>query len=151
MRSPGNLKHLLFSSNYIRLVKISVEQELKWLFPDYNPVGFSSSNNNNNNAPAKILVAGCGSGQEVCQLHAVFENVDVTAFDISSRNIAYAIRQHRELKMDQGSHFYVADLMGLRDTKQLGLESKGERFDVIYARNILQHLDDPVKGMRSEP
>jgi len=129
-----------------RLTKIRVQDELGAIISDYTP----PSVDNNNDTPTKILVAGCGSGLEVCQLYNVFENAEITAFDICPGNIAYAIRQHEELGIPNSrAKFYVADIMELKEPTQLGLENNGPLFDIIYVKNVLPYLENPIQGLKN--
>jgi len=113
-----------------RLVKINVTQELEWIFPKHKFTGFEGV--------TKILFAGCGSGSEVVQADAIYENVDLTGVDISTNNIAYAKHQTKELGVK--AEFYCGDIL------QLKPGTFQEQFDVIIAHNVLEHLPDPFKA-----
>lgn len=85
----------------------------------------------------KILVAGCGTGREACDLAAAFPNAEVLAVDLSVASLAYA--RHRAKKFGLTNvRFAQADI--------LGLGALDERFDFIAASGVLHHMDAPLKG-----
>lgn len=117
-----------------RLTKVSIVQELSWTFPDFKPTGEFR----------KILFAGCGSGQEIYQAYILYEGIEITGIDISITNLAYAVRQNKELGV-QNVNFYLADIMSL---DQSAFEEGSQEFDMIIANSVIHHLPDPMEGMR---
>jgi len=114
-----------------RLTTVTVAQELKWLFPNYKPHNFDG--------PVKTFVAGCGSGNEVYQYVTFYKDAEISAADISADRIAYAIRQHRDLGVNNVK-FYLADIT------QLSPANFDSLFDMVIASGVLHHLSNPMKG-----
>jgi len=113
------------------LTTVTVKQELSWLFKNYKPKEIVG--------PIKTLVAGCGSGGEVYQYATYYKDVELTAIDFSENNLAYSIRQHKELGVDN-IKFYLADI------QQLSPEHFEQQFDLVIANGIIHHLNDPLRG-----
>jgi len=88
----------------------------------------------------RILVAGCGTGQESIEFAQAFAQGHVLAVDLSLASLAYAERNARELRIANVEHVQ-ADL-----TK---LAALGRRFDLISSVGVLHHLADPVEGLRT--
>jgi hypothetical protein len=88
------------------IVKVPYKTDLQWRFPELN-VNFGQKTN--------VLVAACGSGKEIAQLYETYNDVDVTAVDISRKNLAYAIRQNRDLGVTDAKVF-CADVLSLAPT-----------------------------------
>jgi len=101
------------------------------LLPHYSDLPYSGSPN--------VLVAGCGTGQQVIQTATRFLNAKVTAIDLSSSSLSYSIRKTRELGLKNVSYFQ-GDLLEL-DT----LESQ---FDIVESVGVLHHLLNPEEGLR---
>lgn len=91
------------------------------------------------NKSAKILVAGCGTGQEAIQLSYVFPDAEITAVDLSQTSLAYAIAQAKRLGLDN-IRFGQADIMSLSQLDQ--------KFDYIASAGVLHHMADPIAGWR---
>ena len=89
--------------------------------------------------PARILVAGGGSGLHPIDTVQRFRDSSVLAVDLSFTSLAYALRKTRELGV-KGIEYRQADL--------LALGSSPERFDVIECSGVLHHLEDPEAGWR---
>ena len=89
--------------------------------------------------PARVLVAGCGSGQHPIDTAQRFRDSSVLAVDLSLASLAYAVRKTRELGV-KSIEYRQADL--------LALGSLPERFDVIECSGVLHHLEDPEAGWR---
>lgn len=114
-----------------RLTTVTVKQELSWLFKDYKPKGFDGV--------VKTLVVGCGSGGEVYQHATYYKNIELTAIDLSVNNLAFAIRQHKDLGVHDVK-FYAADI------QQLNSSHFSEPFDLVIANGVIHHLNDPLRG-----
>jgi SAM-dependent methyltransferase len=89
--------------------------------------------------PARVLVAGCGTGQNAIATALRFSDSSVLAIDLSRASLAYARRKADELGVP-GIEFRHADL--------LELGSLGERFQLVEASGVLHHLADPLAGWR---
>ena len=53
----------------------------------------------NSNATPKVLIAGCGTGNQVINASR-YKNAQITAIDLSSSSLAYAFRKSKEYGMD---------------------------------------------------
>lgn len=87
----------------------------------------------------KILVAGCGTGQEPAIYANTVRGAKITAIDLSFSSIAYAKRMAEELDFLKSIDFKQGDLM------EVG--KLGEEFDYICSSGVLHHLKDPAKGL----
>lgn len=85
----------------------------------------------------KILIAGCGTGQEAAQIATVLPEAQILAVDLSLASLSYAQTQTGKLGF-KNITFRQADIL------QLG--SLTERFDGIISGGVLHHLHDPLKG-----
>jgi SAM-dependent methyltransferase len=89
--------------------------------------------------PARILIAGCGTGRDAA-IHAMrFPSSSITAVDVSRTSLAYAVKKARELGLEN-----IAFLQG--DILELG--RIGQTFDHICCTGVLHHMEDPVEGWR---
>jgi SAM-dependent methyltransferase len=88
-------------------------------------------------APARILVAGCGTGRHPIGTARRFPDSSVLAVDLSLTSLAYALRKTRELGI-ANIEYRQADI--------LALGTLAERFDVVDCIGVLHHLEDPVAG-----
>ena len=87
----------------------------------------------------KVLVAGCGTGNQI--LHTqMYRNAKITGIDLSSSSLAYAQRKLNEMSIENVKLIQM-DLLNvdLLDTK----------FDIILCSGVLHHLDDPLKGLKA--
>jgi SAM-dependent methyltransferase len=89
--------------------------------------------------PARILLAGCGTGQNAIATARRFADCSVLAVDLSLASLAYAKRKTLELGVSNVA-FRQADL--------LALGTLGERFHLVEASGVLHHLADPLEGWR---
>jgi SAM-dependent methyltransferase len=87
----------------------------------------------------RILVAGCGTGQNAIATARRFAGAQVVAVDISRASLAYAERKTRELGIGN-IEYRQADI--------LALGGLAERFDLIESSGVLHHLEDPFEGWR---
>ncbi len=90
-------------------------------------------------APARILVAGCGTGLHPIGTALRFRTSTVLAVDLSRTSLAYAQRKTRELGIANIEY---------RQADVLALGSLAERFDVIECSGVLHHLQHPGEGAR---
>jgi 2-polyprenyl-3-methyl-5-hydroxy-6-metoxy-1,4-benzoquinol methylase len=87
----------------------------------------------------RILVAGCGTGQNAIITARRFAGASVLAVDLSLASLGYAKRKTRELGVDN-IEYRQADILSLG-----ALEG---RFDLIECLGVLHHLEDPFEGWR---
>lgn len=87
----------------------------------------------------RILVAGCGTGQQPLAAATRYCGAEVLAIDLSRRSIAAAARRARAWGLDD-LRFGQADILALG-----GLT---ERFHLVEAGGVLHHLADPMAGWR---
>ncbi len=83
-----------------------------------------------------VLVAGCGTGQQLIDVAQRIAGARVLAIDLSAASLAYAKRQTQALGLDIA--YGQADL--------LRLGALGRSFDVIDCGGVLHHLGDPLAG-----
>jgi SAM-dependent methyltransferase len=87
-------------------------------------------------AKPRILVAGCGTGQQPVSVARRFPEARIVALDLSVASLAYGKRQARQL--DCGKIEWVhGDLL---DVARLD-----EQFDLIFCSGVLHHLGDEVR------
>lgn len=86
-----------------------------------------------------LLVAGCGTGQQLLDLPQAIAGTRVLAVDLSLASLGYAKRQIEALGISN-IEFGQADIL------QLG--GLNRRFDVIECGGVLHHLGDPEAGWR---
>lgn len=93
--------------------------------------------------PAKpqldVLIAGCGTGQQVVDLAQCIADARLLAIDLSLSSLAYAKRKTDELGL-ANIDYAQADI--------LKLAGIGRRFDVVDSSGVLHHLRDPLEGWR---
>jgi len=85
----------------------------------------------------EILIAGCGTGQQILNATSQFANARVLAVDLSLSSLSYARRKITELGL-ASIEFAQADIMEL--------ESIDRQFDLIGCTGVLHHLGDPLAG-----
>ena len=87
----------------------------------------------------KVLVAGCGTGQQILQTEQ-YKHAQITAIDLSSSSLSYAQRKINELGIDN------VELIQMDILEVSLLELK---FDIIECGGVLHHMDDPSKGLKA--
>lgn len=88
----------------------------------------------------ELLVAGCGTGLQAIRAAKYFNNIKVTAIDLSPASVAYARMMAMKLRVENVS-FYQGDL--------LDIKSLGKRFDVIECSGVLHHMPEPEAGLNA--
>lgn len=88
--------------------------------------------------PMNILVAGCGTGQQVIGTVARHPNSTFTAIDLSRASLAYAKRKATEAGIGDKINFVHADILSMADWP--------EKFDMIECSGVLHHMEDPMAG-----
>ena len=90
-------------------------------------------------ANPRILVAGCGTGQNAIATAQRFAGATVLAVDLSRASLGYAKRKTLELGLKNIEYLH-GDI--------LSLAQLDERFDLIECSGVLHHLEDPFEGWR---
>ncbi len=88
-------------------------------------------------AAPSVLIAGCGTGNQVISASR-YKNAQITAIDLSSSSLAYAIRKSNEYDMNNVS-FKKMDLLNISK-----LEAT---FDIIECGGVLHHMEQPAEGL----
>ena len=114
------------------LKKRNIKRVLKQTLPYFSPPGFLDG-------PIKILVAGCGTGQQPIQTALTYDNVEILAVDISKSSLAHAIRMAR--------HYSVNNIKFLH-SDILQLAKLDTRFHIIECTGVLHHMEDPMQGWK---
>ena len=91
----------------------------------------------------RVLVAGCGTGQEPLRLAAVHPELKIDAIDLSRRSLGYAARKAAEMRLSGRVTFAQADLLALGDAQAMGL------YDRVYCSGVLHHLANPLDGLKA--
>ncbi len=95
-------------------------------------------NVNNQNIAQNVLIAGCGTGQQLVYKTS-YENSNIVAIDLSLSSLAFAKRKMQELKHNN-IEFLQGDI--------LSLNKLNKKFDVIECVGVLHHLKNPEDGLR---
>tara|TARA_Y100001968_G_scaffold230300_1_gene213139 strand:+ start:508 stop:2673 length:2166 start_codon:yes stop_codon:yes gene_type:complete len=96
-------------------------------------------NTNFKSKELNILIAGCGTGQQVLQATA-YKNSQITAIELSLSSLAYAKRKINEIGINN---------VGLIQMDILELSLMKEKFDLIECTGVLHHMKDIDKGLRA--
>ena len=88
-------------------------------------------------ATPKVLIAGCGTGNQVI-VASRYKNAAITAIDLSSSSLAYTIRKTKEYKMTNAT---------LKQIDLLDVSDLGEIFDIIECSGVLHHMEKPSNGL----
>ena len=94
--------------------------------------------------PRRILVAGCGAGNEAFNLRRRVRGARIVAFDFSPRSIALARRLARSAPEMRDIRFVVADLAGPRLAASIG-----RGFDFISCHGVLSYVPAPERALRN--
>jgi 2-polyprenyl-3-methyl-5-hydroxy-6-metoxy-1,4-benzoquinol methylase len=90
-------------------------------------------------AGARILIAGCGTGQHAVATALRHPTSTVLAVDLSLASLAYAKRKSAELGIASIEY---------RQGDILALDALEERFDLVECLGVLHHMADPFEGWR---
>ena len=90
-----------------------------------------------NSSRPRILIAGCGTGNQVINASR-YKNAQITAIDLSSSSLAYAIRKANEYGMNN---------VDFRKMDLLDVGALDETFDTIECGGVLHHMEAPAKGL----
>jgi Flp pilus assembly protein TadD/SAM-dependent methyltransferase len=86
-----------------------------------------------------VLIAGCGTGQQVVEMAKRYTGVRVLAVDLSLASLCYAKHRTDALGLDNVD-YGQADI--------LKLAALDRDFDLISCAGVLHHLADPLAGWR---
>ncbi len=87
-----------------------------------------------------ILVAGCGTGQQIFQTIGGYDSWDLTAIDISSASLAYAQRKIETFNLPS-VNVALCDI--------LNVSKLGKTYDIIECFGVLHHMESPIDGWRA--
>ncbi len=105
---------------------------LRTRYPHFSPPEFLD-------AGTRVLVPGCGTGQEALAIALARRDAQVLGVDLSRASLAYATRMAG--KLGAGNvRFVHGDL--------LGLSQLDHAFEVIECTGVLHHMEDPIAGWR---
>lgn len=90
--------------------------------------------------PVRILIAGCGTGQQVIAARTRYRNPKILAIDLSRASLGVAARQLAARGLSDGVRLAQADLLALTELDEV--------FDVVECGGVLHHLAKPVAGLR---
>ncbi len=113
--------------------KISIIQAIN------NEINPNSISQNLDNNQLNVLIAGCGTGQQILQTQK-YKNAQVIAIDLSLSSLAYAQRKINQLGIDN------VELVEM-DILEVALLEK--KFDIIECGGVLHHMDDPSQGLKA--
>ncbi len=88
---------------------------------------------------SKILVAGCGTGQDPLMYAILAPQAEILAVDLSRSSLAYAMRKAEEFGV-KNITFRQADIL------KLGMLD--QQFDYIASMGVLHHMKEPMEGWR---
>jgi SAM-dependent methyltransferase len=95
-------------------------------------------------APDRVLVAGCGTGNEAFALRERLPNADITSVDFSRRSLAVARRLGRELGIAGRITFREADL-----TASAFRRLVPGAFDLISCHGVLSYIPSAASALRN--
>ena len=103
-----------------------------------NDISPNTVKSNINLSNAEILIAGCGTGQQLAH-RKFYENSNITAIDLSLSSLAYAKRKTQELG-HKNINFLHGDLINLKDLNK--------KFSIIECMGVLHHMKNPEEGLK---
>ena len=92
----------------------------------------------NQNIAENVLIAGCGTGQQLVGKTS-YTNSNIVALDLSLSSLAFAKRKMQELN-HENIEFLQGDI--------LDLNSLNKKFNVIECVGVLHHLKNPEDGLK---
>lgn len=110
-------------------------------FPRWSSCGGQREDNKKKlSAGKKVLVAGCGTGQQAVITSMNFPEADIIAIDLSKASLAYAQRKTKEYGLTNLT-FMHGDILEVGD---IGIE-----FDHIACGGVLHHMKSPKDGFQA--
>ncbi len=113
----------------------------KWLLP---PWEWISALAQTTDTPRRILVAGCGTGEEAFALHRRFPRAEIVGIDFAARSIRLAQRVQEKEKRSHALRFLRADLTSDRLPRLTG-----GNFDFISCHGVPSYLPAPERALRN--
>jgi len=93
---------------------------------------------NNNFLNPNVLIAGCGTGQQL--INAIgYQNSNIVGVDLSLTSLAYAKRKINEIGA-KNFEFIQGDILHLKNLNK--------KFDVIECGGVLHHMNEPLEGLK---
>tara|TARA_B100001093_G_C26817207_1_gene1010281 strand:+ start:133 stop:2226 length:2094 start_codon:yes stop_codon:yes gene_type:complete len=120
--------NLSLSINTVSVSQLIMELQLKIFNPLINEI-----------KKPHILIAGCGTGQQVIEKASYLENSKFLAIDLSLSSLAYAKRKTKELGINN-IEYAQSDI--------LNLDKLETHFDIIECVGVLHHMDNPMAGWK---
>lgn len=108
---------------------------MKWIDAVWQPTGAF---------PQRILVAGCGTGNEAFAWRRQFPRADIVAVDFSPQSVAIARHLQRRAPRPQRIRFLVGDLTAKRFAKIVGHD-----FDFISCHGVLSYVSKPEQVLEN--
>lgn len=105
-------------------------QALSLILPDFTPPFFADE------PPFQALIAGCGTGYHACLVASKYQNIEVSAMDLSATSLAYGQRKAQEYGLDN-IQFFTGDILEL---------SPRPLYHLIESVGVLHHLKEPLNG-----
>lgn len=90
-------------------------------------------------SPGRILVAGCGTGQECIQVSSIYPEARITAIDLSLASLAYSRRMSDVLEVHNIEYLH-GDILQLHEL--------GRKFDLVISSGVIHHMQEPEKGLQ---
>tara|TARA_B100001996_G_scaffold383065_1_gene377243 strand:- start:441 stop:2603 length:2163 start_codon:yes stop_codon:yes gene_type:complete len=88
----------------------------------------------------EILIAGCGTGQELVTFSKLYSKSNITAIDISLPSLSYAYKRAKDNDLNNFELIHM-DLLELVNYKK--------KFDIISCSGVLHHMKDPELGLKA--
>ena len=92
----------------------------------------------------RILIAGCGTGNEAFAVCQKFSQAEITAIDFSARSISVAKNLQRKNRKFKAIRFLVCDLANRRLPKIVG-----DNFDLISCHGVLSYIPQAGKVLHN--
>jgi len=125
---------------YPRWVNIGILQKSMTISEIINLTGIRVlSHGSDSSNQSNVLVAGCGTGQHSIEAAVRYANSNITAIDLSLSSLSFALRQTRELNIENINYLH-GDILDLTSWENM--------FDVIETTGVLHHMSDPMLGWR---
>ncbi len=120
--------NLSLNINAVPISKLIFEYDLKV----FNQIIYDVKN-------PEILIAGCGTGQQVIERASHIKNSSIFAIDLSLSSLAYAKRKTNDLNI-KNVKYAQSDILNLGNLKK--------QFDIIECVGVLHHMDNPMAGWK---